>query len=87
MVDEAPFLKYWKDFKKYGFDPIELLMDIGNELRNQLHIDSEDDEYLISIATERYFTQVTNYFREFIDLHSVFSQFSLSIQKNKVLND
>jgi hypothetical protein len=62
IIEIAPFLEYWNDFQKYGFNVIDifydLLMEIGEELRNQLCIKAENDTYLIRRVTERIFSEV-----------------------------
>jgi hypothetical protein len=67
ILEQAPFLKYWQDFEKCGFNVIELLLQISEELYSQLHIDAENDRYLLRRASERYFVGVENYCYERID--------------------
>ena len=67
VLEQAPFLKYWQDFEKCGFNVIELLLQISEELYSQLHIDAENDRYLLRRASERYFVEVENYCYERID--------------------
>ena len=64
ILKQVPFLIYWRDFEKYGFDVIGLLLQIAEELHSQLHIDAESDNYLLRRASERYFIQVENYCHE-----------------------
>ena len=64
-TEKIPFLKYWAEFKNHGFDVINSLTSISSELINQLHVDAEEDNYLIRRATERYFIDVNNYFYEY----------------------
>lgn len=62
IIRIAPFLEYWDDFQKYGFNVFDifsdLLMGICEELRNQLYIKAENDTYLIRRVTERIFSEV-----------------------------
>lgn len=67
VQERAPFLKYWHVFDKCGFNVIELLLQIAEELYHQLHIDAENDKYLLRRASERYFVQVENYCYERLD--------------------
>jgi hypothetical protein len=67
VIQEAPFLLYWKEFNKYGFDVIDLLKQIATELYNQLHITTEQDKYLLRRATERYFIQLENHLYTILD--------------------
>ena len=67
VLEQAPFLKYWQDFEKCGFNIIELLLQIAEELYPQLFIDAEHDKYLLRRASERYFVGVENYCYERID--------------------
>ena len=47
VLEKAPFLKYWQDFRECGFDVIGLLLQIAEELHSQLYIDAESDNYLL----------------------------------------
>ena len=67
VLEKAPFLKYWQDFRECGFDVIGLLLQIAEELHSQLHIDAESDKYLLRRASERYFVGVENYCYERLD--------------------
>jgi hypothetical protein len=67
ILEQAPFLKYSQDFEKCGFNVIELLLKIAEELYSQLHIDAESDKYLLRRASERYFAEAENYCSERID--------------------
>ena len=62
VLSHAPFLLYWKDFKDNikGFKVAEVLVEIGNEFRNQLDYDliTEDKKYLLKRVTERYFAEL-----------------------------
>jgi hypothetical protein len=62
ILSYAPFLLYWKDFKDNinGFKVGELLVEIGNEFKNQLDYDiiTEDKNYLLKRVTERYFAEL-----------------------------
>ena len=59
VMEKAPFLRYWQDFEKAGFDIVGHLKDIGMEYRNQLEYDAQDD-YLLSMVSERYFVPLEN---------------------------
>ena len=67
VLEQAPFLKYWQDFEKCGFNAIELLLQIAEELYSQLRIDAEHDKYLLRRASERYFVGVENFCYERIE--------------------
>jgi hypothetical protein len=67
VQERAPFLKYWHVFDECGFNVIELLLQIAEELYHQLDIDAENDKYLLRRASERYFIQVENYCHEILD--------------------
>jgi hypothetical protein len=67
IQERAPFLKYWRDFERCGFNGVELSLEIAGELYTQLHIDAEHDKYLLRRASERYFVGVENYCYERID--------------------
>ena len=62
VLNYAQFLLYWKDFKDNigGFNVGDLLMEIGNEFKNQLDYDivTEDKNYLLKRVTERYFAEL-----------------------------
>ena len=62
VLNHAQFLLYWKDFKDNigGFNVGDLLMEIGNEFKNQLDYDivTEDKNYLLKRVTERYFAEL-----------------------------
>lgn len=62
IIKIAPFLEYWAEFEKYGFNVVALLLKISVELQNQLHIDAYDDTYLVRRATERFFIALENFF-------------------------
>ena len=66
----APFLQYWSEFEKYGFNVIELLLQISIELQNQMHIDAYGDTYLIRRATERYVIALENFIYDY-ELYSM----------------
>ena len=66
-VEIAPFLKYWDDFEKAGFDVFSSLKEIAAELEhhheeNTTGLSSENLIYLLRRATEIYFIRMTNYF-------------------------
>lgn len=71
VIRIAPFLEYWKDFEEYGFDIIHtfsnLLMEISQEFRNQLHIKTENDTYLLKRITDRIFSEIEIYLQFCLD--------------------
>jgi hypothetical protein len=62
ILNYAPFLWYWKDFEDNidGFKVDEILVEIGDEFKNQLDYDIiiEDKNYLLKRVTERYFAEL-----------------------------
>jgi hypothetical protein len=62
VVKEAPFLEHSDLLENSGFDVIGLLLQIGTELVDQLHIDTDNDRYLLRRATERYFAEFNRAF-------------------------
>jgi hypothetical protein len=62
ILSMAQFLLYWKDFKDniHGFKVGEILLQIGNEFKNQLDYDiiTEDKNYLLKRVTDRYFAEL-----------------------------
>jgi hypothetical protein len=62
ILKHAQFLLYWKDFKDniHGFKVAEILLEIGNEFKNQLDYDviTEDKNYLLKRVTDRYFAEL-----------------------------
>jgi hypothetical protein len=62
VLNHAQFLWYWEDFKTNikGFKVDEILVEIGNEFKNQLDYDiiTEDKNYLLKRVTERYFAEL-----------------------------
>ena len=68
ILEIAPFLNYLTEFKEYGFPAEQILLEIAGELRNQLHLDTNnDDNYLLCKATERYFFQLETHFSSIMD--------------------
>jgi hypothetical protein len=59
ILELAPFLQYWQDFEKSGFDVTGTLREIGMEFQNLLIYNIE---YLQRRVTERYFFAVDTYF-------------------------
>jgi hypothetical protein len=59
ILELAPFLQYWQDFEKSGFDVTDTLREIGMEFQNLL---TYKIDYLQRRVTERYFFAVDNYF-------------------------
>ena len=79
-VEIAPFLKYWDDFEKAGFDVFSSLKEIAAELEhhheeNTTGLSSENLIYLLRRATEIYFIRMTNYFFLRTDESSLFSHY------------
>ena len=77
-VEIAPFLKYWDDFEKAGFDVFSSLKEIAVELEhhheeNTTGLSSGNLMYLLRRATEIYFIKMTNYFFLITDESSLFS--------------
>jgi hypothetical protein len=60
ILELAPFLQYWQDFEKSGFNVIGTLREIGIEFQNLLTV--HNIEYLQRRVTERYFFAVDRYF-------------------------
>lgn len=81
IISEAPFLLYWMDFEKAGFHVVDILLKISIELRSQLHIDGEYDNYLLRRTTERYFIEVSNYFYD-LDITFLIPIISPSVPEN-----
>jgi hypothetical protein len=82
ILEIAPFLQYWADFEKAGFDVMHSLKEIALELRTHheektTSIGSSNMAYLVRRATEIYFIRVTNFFSLRIDESSVFSYYYL----------
>jgi len=61
-IKEAPFLEGSEHFESLGFDVLGLLLQISVELIDQLHIDANNDHYLLRRATERYLVEFDRYF-------------------------
>ena len=59
ILEQAPFLQYWQDFEKSGFDVIGTLREIGIEFQNLL---TYEIDYLQRRVTERYFFAIDSYF-------------------------
>jgi hypothetical protein len=59
LLEQAPFLQYWQDFEKSGFDVTGTLREIGIEFQNLL---TYNIDYLQRRVTERYFFAVDSYF-------------------------
>lgn len=79
-IEIAPFLKYWDDFEKAGFDVISSLREIAVELEshheeNTTALSSGNRTYLLRRATEIYFIKMTNYFFLRTDKSSPFSHY------------
>ena len=65
VIKEAPFLKDSQFLEDLGFDVVDLLLKISQEVIHQLHIDSNNDSYLLIRATGRYFGEFTVPFSRF----------------------
>lgn len=79
-IEIAPFLKYWDDFEKAGFDVFSSLKEIAAELEhhheeNTSGLSSGNLIYLLRRATEIYFIKMTNYFFLTTDESSLFSHY------------
>lgn len=79
-VEIAPFLKYWDDFEKAGFDVFSSLKEIAVELEhhheeNTTGLSSGNLMYLLMRATEIYFIKMTNYFFLTTEESSLFSHY------------
>ena len=61
IIKIAPFLKYLKQFEELGFKGKELIVTIAEELRNQLHLDIPDGNFLLERAIERYYKEFQKY--------------------------
>ena len=80
IIEIAPFLKYWDDFEKAGFDVFSSLQEIATELEhhheeNITGLSSGNLMYLLRRATEIYFIKMTNYFFLTTDGSSLFSHY------------
>lgn len=64
VIKEAPFLEYSELLESQGFDVVSLLLQISAELADQLHIDAENDRYLLRRATERYLVEFDRFFSD-----------------------
>lgn len=69
LKDKAKFLILWEDFKKIGFNVFDLLLDIGREYKDQLHItidvERQDNNYYMRRITERFSIELEGIFRRF----------------------
>src|SRR6476620_8096419 len=79
-IEIAPFLKYWDDFEKAGFDVFSSLKEISVELEshheeNTTGLSSSNLMYLLMRATEIYFIKMTNYFFLTTEESSLFSHY------------
>jgi hypothetical protein len=79
-IQIAPFLTYWDDFEKAGFDVFSSLKEIAVELEhhhdeNITGLSSGNLMYLLRRATEIYFIKMTNYFFFSTDESSLFSHY------------
>ena len=62
VIREAPFLRHSELFESLGFGVVDLLLQISAELIDQLHIDADNDHYLLRRATERFLAEFEGYF-------------------------
>jgi hypothetical protein len=46
---------HWQYFERTGFNIFDLLLSLSIEYQNQMHIDAEEDNYLLRRITERFF--------------------------------
>ena len=91
IIEIAPFLEFPTKIEQVGFDGKKIAITIANELRNQLHIDIDNDYFLLQRFTERFyfeFEKAATYFR-YIKLNSAHNEFhkyeELENQINKYL--
>jgi len=61
IVKIAPFLRYLNEFEELGFKGKELIVTIAEELRNQLHLDIPNGNFLLERAIERYYKEFQKY--------------------------
>lgn len=62
LMEKIPFLMHWQYFERIGFNIFDLLLSLSSEYQNQMHIDAEEDNYLLRRITERFFIEVENHF-------------------------
>jgi hypothetical protein len=62
LIEKIPFLMHWQYFERTGFNIFDLLLSLSIEYQNQMHIDAEEDNYLLRRITERFFIEVENHF-------------------------
>jgi hypothetical protein len=85
IIKIAPFLGYWEVFERHGFDVVGLLTRLSVELHYQLHIDAEDDNYLLRRAAERYYVELENYFYQYIDLMGFFTIKKIGLKSYRLI--
>ena len=83
IVKIAPFLKYLNEFEELGFKGKELIVTIAEELRNQLHLDIPDGNFLLERTIERYYKEFQKYFL-FIEAPSLYLSIIKDFEKNIV---
>lgn len=94
VIIEAPFLKDSEFLESLGFDLVDLLLQISQELIDQLHIDANNDSYLLRRATERYFAEFNSYFFEALHgavkkrypMNVSFIQSDKTLEKSKIVS-
>ena len=83
----APCLEFPNEIEQYGFDGRKVTITVANELRNQLHIDTDNDTFLLQRFTERFYSEfekASRYFR-FLKLNSEPDEFSkYEILENRI---
>ena len=83
----APFLEFPNEIEQFGFNGKKVAITIADELRNQLHIDIDNDTFLSQRFTERFYSEfekVTRYFR-FLKLESEGDEFhKYEILENRI---
>ena len=91
IIEIAPFLEFPTKIEQVGFDGKKIAITIANELRNQLHIDTDNDYFLLQRFTERFYSEfekAATYFR-YLKLNSAHNEFykyeELENQINKYL--
>lgn len=94
VIKEVQFLKDSEFLESLAFDVVDLLLRISQELTDQLHIDSNNDSYLLRRATERYFAEFNSTFFEALHgavkrrypINVSFIQFDKNLQKSTVVS-
>ncbi|HET7643110.1 MAG TPA: hypothetical protein VFK40_06355, partial [Nitrososphaeraceae archaeon] len=83
IVKFAPFLEYLDKFEELGFKGKEWSVTIAEELRNQLHLDILDGNFLLERATERYYKEFQKFFYD-LEISSLYLSIIKDYEKNIV---